>query len=159
MTQRFEKSYNALYNAFMNGTLGKGTCTACAIGNIVADAMGVEITRVNNNFKTEKNVTFWANMFFTSDGIQVIMDNWDYHEVDDLFNLTGYTVHELMKIEYAFETNTKICFIAYQEISEQEVMEDQFNGLMAVMDVLIELDKVEDGELYKESFKNKFVTI
>ena len=36
-------------------------------------------------------------------------------------------------------------------------MEDQFNGLMAVMDVLIELDEVKEGEKYKDNFKNKFV--
>jgi hypothetical protein len=36
-------------------------------------------------------------------------------------------------------------------------MEDQFNGLMAVMDVLIELDNVEEGNNFKDTFKNKFV--
>jgi len=35
-------------------------------------------------------------------------------------------------------------------------MDDQFNGLMAVMDVLIELDNIEEGTKYKETFKTKF---
>jgi len=35
-------------------------------------------------------------------------------------------------------------------------MEDQFNGLMAVMDVLIELDDVKEGQKYKDAFKNKY---
>jgi hypothetical protein len=50
MTQRFEKAYNALYNAFMNGTLAKGTCAACAVGNIVADAMGAKIKIDEDSF-------------------------------------------------------------------------------------------------------------
>jgi cyanate lyase len=39
---------------------------------------------------------------------------------------------------------------------KKEIMEDQFDGLMAVMDVMIKLDEIDDGEKYKETFKNKF---
>lgn len=35
---RFDKATDALYEAFFNGTLAKGTCTACAIGNIICRA-------------------------------------------------------------------------------------------------------------------------
>ncbi len=58
-------------------------------------------------------------------------------------------------MEYAFETNTKIKHSRYDEYTEQEVMEDQFNGLMAVMDVLIKLDEVSEGQKYKDTFKKK----
>ena len=37
-------------------------------------------------------------------------------------------------------------------------MEDQFDGLMAVMDVMIKLDEIKDGDVYKQTFKNKFST-
>jgi hypothetical protein len=36
-------------------------------------------------------------------------------------------------------------------------MEDQFNGLMAVMDVLIKLDDIAEGKKYKDAFKTKLV--
>jgi N-acetylglutamate synthase/N-acetylornithine aminotransferase len=81
-------------------------------------------------------------------------DNINYGRLKDL---TGYSVEELAKIEFAFETNTKISFVNYFNSTEEQIMEDQFNGLMAVMDVMIELDDVKEGEKYKETFKNKFI--
>jgi len=50
-------------------------------------------------------------------------------------------------------------FYNYLESTPEEVMEDQFKGLMAVMDVLIELDEVKEGDKYKNNFRNKFVGI
>ncbi len=158
MTPRFEKSYNALYNAFMNDTLAKGTCTACAIGNIVADSMGEKIVKINGSFYTMESVSFWSDIFYTSSGFQIVNGHTN-EQRERLFDLTGYTVEELMKIEYVFETTTKIPHIHYYRTSEKNIMEDQFRGLMAVMDVLIELDNIEEGTKYKESFNNKFKTI
>ncbi len=165
MTPRFEKSYNALYNAFMNDTLAKGTCVACAVGNIVADSMGVKIEKIGGTFFTSERVSFWSDIFFTSYGFQVVNQHTN-EQRERLFDLTGYSVDELMKIEFAFETNTKIHSYKYEKnyrealgISEKDIMEDQFRGLMAVMDVLIELDNIEEGTKYKETFNNKFKTI
>lgn len=158
MTQRFEKAYNALYNAFMNDTLAKGSCTACAVGNIVADAMGGKVYKSDNNMldSTVPNV-FWSNIFCTCGGEQSITRNYTIEE--KIKELTGYSWKEMAMVEYVFENNTKIIFEYYHNYSERQIMEDQFNGLMAVMDVLIELDRVEEGETYKDNFKNKFVSI
>jgi hypothetical protein len=60
-------------------------------------------------------------------------------------------------VEKAFEENTEIPFDKYNHHTSKKVMEDQFKGLMAVMDVLIELDEVKEGEKYKNNFRNKFV--
>jgi hypothetical protein len=165
MTQRFEKAYNSLYNAFMNDTLAKGTCVACAVGNIVADSMGVKIENIDGSFFTSERVSFWSDIFFTSYGFQVVNQHTS-EQREMLFDLTGYSVEELMKIEFAFETNTQIPFIHYEKnhrealgISDKDIIDDQFRGLMAVMDVLIELDNIEEGTKYKESFNNKFKTI
>ena len=165
MTQRFEKAYNALYNAFMNDTLAKGTCTACAVGNIVADAMGAKVYKT----EWESSITFhcnysnhwWNKMFVTgSDGqsITKISQNSKVKKLrKKILNLTGYTWRELAKVEKAFEESTKILHTYYLECTPEEVMEDQFKGLMAVMDVLIELDEVKEGDKYKNNFRNKFV--
>ena len=158
MTPRFEKAYNSLYNAFMNDTLAKGTCTACAVGNIVADALGGKVSRMRNDFVCDVPNTWWNTFFITVDNEQTIFD--DYNDIPAygrLKDLTGYSVEELAKIEFAFETNTKIRFVNYFNSTEEQIMEDQFNGLMAVMDVMIELDDVKEGEKYKETFKNKFI--
>lgn len=165
MTQRFEKAYNALYNAFMNDTLAKGTCTACAVGNIVADAMGAKVYSQGDmdsiSFHCSNDNHWWGEMFVTgSDGqsITKISENSKVKQLrKKILNLTGYTWRELAKVEKAFEESTKIQHTHYLECTPEEVMEDQFKGLMAVMDVLIELDEVKEGEKYKNNFRNKFV--
>ena len=160
MTQRFEKAYNALYNAFMNDTLASGTCSACAVGNIVADAMGGKVKKLNTLlFDCDIDNEWWNLLFITSSNEQIISklkdDSNVKHFRKKIFDLTGYRWNELAKVEYAFEVNTKIKHGDYDEHTEQEIMEDQFNGLMAVMDVLIKLDEVAEGQKYKDTFKKK----
>jgi hypothetical protein len=163
MTQRFEKAYNALYNAFMNNTLAKGSYRACAVGNIVADAMGGNVYKEKSGFEYGCNVinSWWSEMFITTHCGQSITTTRQNLDVTDyrkrIKNLTGYTWKELAKVERVFEQNTKINHQRYCEYSEKDIMEDQFNGLMAVMDVLIKFDNVEEGNKCKETFKNKFV--
>lgn len=160
MTKRFEKAYNALYNGFMNGTLAKGCCSACAVGNIVADSLGGTITKEKNgDFSCEVDNSFWNEFFVTIEHEQTLFpdfDNKNHIDYKRLKELTGYSVKELAKIEFAFETNTEIRHYRYPLVSEQQVKEDQFKGLMAVMDVMIELDNIEEGKKYKETFKHKF---
>lgn len=165
MTQRFEKAYNALYNAFMNDTLAKGTCIACAVGNIVADAMGAKVYKQKELgiilFRCDYVNFWWNDLFFTTQCGQRIIKISENNKVKQLrkkiLNLTGYTWRELAKVEKAFEENTEIPFDKYNHHTSKKVMEDQFKGLMAVMDVLIELDEVKEGEKYKNNFRNKFV--
>jgi hypothetical protein len=162
MTQRFEKAYNALYNAFMNDTLASGICTACAVGNIVADAMGGKVKKFNTiEFDCDIDNEWWNYLFVTGPSGQTIFklkdDSCVKHFRKKIFDLTGYRWNELAKVEKAFENNTKIKRSDYDEYTEQEVMEDQFNGLMAVMDVLIKLDEVSEGQKYKDTFKKKMV--
>jgi hypothetical protein len=159
MTQRFEKAYNALYNAFMNDTLAPGTCTACAVGNIVADAMGNKVGKLHTGeFHCDVNNEWWKHLFITTgrQTIYKLKDNGSVkHYRKKMFDLTGYRWYELAQVEYAFEKNTKIKTSYYDEHTEQEIMKDQFNGLMAVMDVLIQLDEVAEGQKYKDTFKKK----
>jgi len=168
MTPRFEKAYNALYNAFMNDTLAKGTCTACAVGNIVADAIGAKVYSqqdVSNStirFFCSDDNHWWREMFFTGNCGQRITKITENKEVKqyrkNILNLTGYTWRELARVEKVFEKTTKILYHQYCYFKPEEIMQDQFNGLMAVMDVLIELDDVKEGEKYKNNFRNKFVS-
>lgn len=164
MTQRFEKAYNALYNAFMNDTLAKGSCAACAVGNIVADAMGGKVyKRSTGLYDCDVENSWWSVMFMTNQhGQRINTVKQDSrvivyrHRIEEL---TGYTWKELAEVERVFEQNTKIRHSCYCNYSEKKIMEDQFNGLMAVMDVLIEFDNIEEGNKCKETFKNKFALI
>lgn len=165
MTQRFEKAYNALYNGFMNDTLAKGSCKACAVGNIIADAMGGKVVidnRFNHIFEIRCDVdsAFWSDVFYTADGEQIIdSSHSNQYRKKRIKKLTGYSWKEMAKIEHAFETNSTISYVQYNGYTPEQIMEDQFNGLMAVMDVMIELDNVKEGNQYKETFKNKFATV
>lgn len=169
MTKRFETAFNALTAAFFDGTLAKGNCSACAVGNIVAASMGGKVYKLEDpdsgGIVFEANCTndFWANLFHTTDfGTQY--KNKDLWGVPissfqiiaftkHLQTLTLYKVDELAKVEHAFETNTAINWYEYKLHTEQAILEDQYSGLMAVMNVLIELDQVQDGEIYKTAFK------
>lgn len=154
MTPRFEKAYNALVNAFFNGTLAKGTCTACAVGNIVADAQeGIIKLEEDGLYSCSTTNRFWSYLFMTGyDGTQ--SNNIDKLPSSslELYRLTGYKAEELAKVEFAFETNTKIDYDRYCRYDEQSILEDQYKGLCAVVDVLLELDNLtNDG--HKEKFR------
>jgi len=158
MTERFEKAYNALLKAYFKGTLAKGICTACAVGNIVCDAMDGEIIYqpMYNTFERNVDNSFWWRLFYTPIGstkqINTIKDKPGLAE--HIKKLTNYSAEELAKVEYAFETNTKITHKNYCQWSEQEVLEDQFNGLSAVVDVLIKLDNLENADKkYNKAFR------
>ena len=171
MTTRFKNAYDALYKAFINGTLAKGSCSACAIGNIVSAAQKGTIEIINNEVFSSTRSHFWSKifvtenkskapkmLFFIKDTVEQTINQGKLDDSEIIFlsgelkRLTGYSANELAKVEYVFETASKIHYRQYPKCSERKILNDQFNGLMAVVDVLLELDNMKD-EGYKESFK------
>lgn len=169
MTERFQKAYDALVNAFFNDTLARGTCAACAVGNIVAAAKGGIVGRYPGSirFNCTVNNSFWRDLFYTAfDGIQEITFRPRKHKYEiskpgtansvqlcqELFDLTGYTADDLALVEYAFETNTEIYYNGYYHHTPQEILEDQYRGLCAVFEVLCWLDDITDSD-YKEKMQ------
>lgn len=171
MTRRFEKAYNALTRAFFDGTLAKNTCMACACGNIIFDAIGKPVTRkdfedeqryLNNNktdapipYKISRAISLWADKrrlrFLDCDGEREYEAK---NEFAGKINEAGYTTDEFAIIETAFEKNTRIDAIAYMQTTEEAILEDQYNGLCAVVDVLMKLDNESlGGEMLKQKFR------
>lgn len=170
MTERFQKAYNSLVRAFFEGTLAKFTCTACACGNIINDALGRPLTKemlqeemnwLKSNFYVSDNPEFdavrerfaqarldWAEKRHGGTGKFIAKD---YYK--DEVNAAGYTAEEFAAIENAFEDNTVIKISSYHSFNEQMILEDQYNGLCAVVDVLLELDKEFES---KDDLKQKF---
>jgi hypothetical protein len=81
-----------------------------------------------------------------------------FPEIEErIFAKSGYTAQELSQVEMAFETNTKYS----KEIgttwlyppTEEILIEDQYNGLAAVVDVLLALDNIKPEDHYKGKFK------
>lgn len=153
--ERFDKAINSLVRAFLDETLAKGWCTACAVGNIIAssynqaldknylwgsvDCDGIPNDRWGNVFCTDERGQQWRSL--TSDVLTLVFK-------------TGYSIEELAKIEFAFETNTELPGYKYDQYSPTEIMEDQYKGLMAVLDVLCEIDNIDLST--KKEYKKMF---
>lgn len=146
----FNHSVNVLVKAYLNNTLEHGNCHACAVGNLIADANGISFVKYISRYShvlrwNNINTPSWSSVFYTNHYNQTIeLDEYKGFaklEIDS----TGYSVIELAKIEYAFES-------APIGKSEDDYM---FNGLMACVEVLAEIHNIDLTE--KEKAKALFV--
>jgi hypothetical protein len=153
MTERISKAIDIFLDAVNNGTLAKGNCVACAVGNLVAHGLGCEITYYNR-FRCSVDNTSWSSAFYTADFEQTV-NEWrlSYDDVIRNIEATDFNIEELMAIEYAFETNTKIHAETYHHYSPEAIRADQVRGLEAVVNVMMGFDDVKAD--VKEVFTNK----
>jgi hypothetical protein len=158
------KAVDIFLDAINEGTLAKGTCTTCAVGNLVAHGLGGKITinglRASCATPTGSRIYngHWANAFVTADGEQdVYADQFDDSDVIQSIKATDFTLKELMQIEFAFETNTEIYLYSYDIHTPQEIRADQIKGLEAVVKVMLafEDDTLATDEMVKEIFTDK----
>ncbi len=143
-SERFERAYNALLDAYNNNTLAKNSCTACAVGNIVASALNAEVTRRIDEygfieFKCDLDNRSWYRLI----GYDFYLSSSARQRAIEAITLTGYSVSELKEVERLFEDNTRIGSMAYKHYSEKEIKQDQYKGLVAVVDYLLSLEEVE----------------
>jgi len=151
MTERFKKAYDALVQAFFEGTLAKDNCNACAVGDIINTAQGGTISKnIYGKFTSEPCAHWWADLFVSNYKFapqsRYKTENGEWQEsylADMMYELTGYTAEEMAQIERAFEHNTRIPEFRYAEFEEIDILEDQYHGLCAVIDVMIRLDGKE----------------
>jgi hypothetical protein len=151
--KRFNDAISALVKGYIHGTLAKGACAACAVGNIVAKGIGCDIVSHDGVFDWIGQVPCWPLVFITeSSGNQSILPENYFGSIKDQIDSTGYTWQELAKVEKAFEQNTKISFENYENVTPEEIDKDQLNGLYAVVDVLCEIEGIKEVEEYKLMF-------
>lgn len=166
MTQRIIKAIDIFLDAINEGTLAKGSCMACAVGNLVAHGLGGKITIVNGLGTSCDHPTLghsienglWGSAFITEDGEQEKYPQYFNHSaVIGNIEATDFTMEELMQIEYAFETNTKIPFYSYDRRFPQDIRADQIKGLEAVVKVMLSFEDKElaTDVLVQEIFTNK----
>lgn len=137
----FRNTIDVLVNAFFDGTLMPQHCAACAVGNVLADAN--DMTVVEDPYKSYRWKGGQYNIWSTSLGPHEIVRLNDNVE-------SPYSGKELAMIERAFEENTsKVC-----HSSEEEKMEDMFDGLMAVVDVLEDIHEVDDTKDVRDQFRS-----
>lgn len=163
MTKRIENAINVFLDAINNGTLAKGTCVACAVGNLVAHGMGAkiykEVVEDWTSFNCDKENSHWSNLFRTAYDCQDVFHRKLDSNVIRNIESTEFKLSELMKIEFAFETNTKITFDRYTCHTESEIKQDQIKGLEAVIKVMMEFDNDQFDIQEQFTSKVKMVTV
>ena len=124
----YQKTVDILVQAYFNDTLEHTKCHACVVGNLCGGKSA------------------WSEVFMTAWGEQTLVKSRYVGEAKKQIDGTGYSLKQLMKIEFAFET-------ADEGDSQDEWM---FNGLMAVIDVLDKIHENKNEQLTIQS-KNKFI--
>ena len=167
MTKRIQNAIDIFLDAINEGTLAKGNCVACAVGNLVAHGMGSKVVNEDMLFVTKPFVvnSIWSDLFMTdSDGYQSLeshnpngLDEMikqpKYKSLRDAMEKIDFTVDELRQIEYVFETNTNIKHIDYDVHTKEEIRADQIKGLEAVVKLMLTFDEQVDD--VKEVFTTK----
>jgi hypothetical protein len=154
--ERFDRAINALVTAFLQGTLAKGACHACAVGNICAASLNFKVKtgqgRLNPRFYWEAPYVGadWSNVFHTriESGEQRLNINRYVGAAKEEIDATGYSLEQLMLIEKAFESNTHIIYERYRRYSQAEIDADQYAGLVAVFNTLCEIEGIADPAPY-----------
>lgn len=147
--QTFNKSVDILVTAFFDGELLKGSCTKCAVGNLLGGAIEW-ISHFYTQHSTKKQVfnripVITNGESHTVHARELVIARPDlacqvrdmFEKADRLIEASDYSKEELMAIEHAFETA--------EEVDGVNSIDSQFNGLMAVMDVLFDIHQVDEG--------------
>lgn len=144
-TATFDNSVKVLLNAYLNDTLKHADCSACLVGNLVGRKNNwahLFHTRLDTETEAHERLRFEEGKVYGYSFIfgyrQFDIDNTPealecYERAMRVVKDSGYTVHELEKLEYAFETAPK-------GNNDDDWM---FNGLMSGIDVLAEIHNVD----------------
>ena len=139
--EKFDHTVQVLVQAFLNETLEKDNCQACAVGNLIAHAAGAVYVRKPNTYngnldlQAEPRVIDWLGAICTSDGCDQSLYKEAYLDQPGIraaFDSTGYSFEQLARIEYAFESNNGVSLYATDS-------DNEFAGLMGVIDVLADI--------------------
>jgi hypothetical protein len=133
MKATFEHSVSVLTKAYLNNTLAKGSCSACAVGNLIADGLGLVLVSHRNCLfwgATNRNPEqAWSDYKQTPNWhrtLMVISGQLPAHEQpmstepvpidsEEQLRATGYSDQELILIERAFEQASKQASIPLTE--------------------------------------------
>lgn len=129
----YNKTVGILVDAYFNDTLRHGSCSACAVGNIVAANLEIKVFPKGG---WSRSLPYWSDVHIIDSLTheQIFFEDGHLYRKEGIEQIktTGYTPEQTAQIEYAFET-------ASQGNSKEDWM---FNGLMAVIEVL---DKIHEN--------------
>ncbi|SNR91578.1 hypothetical protein [Hymenobacter mucosus] len=139
-TEKFNETVSILVKAYLNGTLLKGNCCACAVGNIIASKSGLDVLLdedadsgyISAAWGEDNVLPEWGKVFSTCDGRQRVTRGFYKGVAAEQIEVTGYQLTELARIELAFEAAAK-----------GRSDKAQYAGLMAVVDVLASIHSID----------------
>lgn len=127
----FDRTIGILVKAYHSGELDYGDCAKCAVGSLVFAA--------NPYYNTYTEKTKWGRSVVFGTGK---LTGADEENAED----TGYSLVELAVIEKAFYEGVSLFENATDKppLSEDE---ENFNGLMSVVDCLMEIHEANTAEV------------
>lgn len=137
---RFTNAVDKLVEAFFDGTLEAGDCSKCAVGNICD---GNEAWK--SAFQTRHHGQ--TQYFKRNNWPNAQHQEWAQNAIES----TGYSVEEMARVEKTFEKAG--LDVKYDENANS--MEDQYNRLMAVLDVLMDIEGIDEAPEVRERFNYK----
>lgn len=130
--EKFDKSVGVLVNAYLNSTLQHRDGCGCVIGNLVAAACGLRLSRYNLGAAwDEKGMEPDWFVALCEVRFQETRNAEEVRKGKEQIESTGYTIQQIDRIEAAFES-----VYIYDDI-------DGYKGLMKVVDVLADIHHVE----------------
>jgi hypothetical protein len=153
MKATFEHSVAILTKAYLNNTLHKGSCQACAVGNLIADSLGLRVIEGNT-------FMFWGEpgqITLDTTGRHPAFDTLWFDYLHHYFSMdtdggavkkkigaeqikgTGYSRRKLFRIEEAFEQGNP----SHSCDTPENMERGMYKGLLAVVDVLAKIHKVD----------------
>jgi hypothetical protein len=142
-TKRFDEAEAVLYKAFNEGTLNANDCTACAVGNMCNTGnkgwnMGNSLTEIRDKD------SYWGGS-----------PKHEYYKELELFQVERVFLKAHQDYALELEVIQTPCELIYGPI-QRKILKDkqaQFNGLMAVLNYLAELDNIETIDEQYSKFK------
>lgn len=140
--KRFTDAIDSLVEAFFDGTLAAGDCNACAVGNMCG---GVKWSKAFQTCRGIQQQPFKRDDFATSSPIE--------RRAVSQIKSTGYSVRQLARVEKAFEQ------AGFEKgDTRRNSIEDQHRRLMAVLDVLMDIEGIDEDEPIRQRFDHPELT-
>lgn len=155
----YKRTVDILYDAYFNNTLEHGNCYACAIGNIIAANNDISFLQRNGSpvygVFTGRGVKYWDKYnSFHINPTKLICEHKKLPYITQiLVDKTGYSNDELCTIERVFEGAGKNTVGFFP--SKEEIM---YNGLVAVLEILKTIHKIDDTSKETEKFTKHYKT-
>lgn len=149
--KRYADTVNVLVNAFNEDTLTFRDDCGCAVGHIVAKAIGEKVVRVGDECSWIYQRPLWSEVFLCG---------MDLAPIDsvvgaaDQIKATGYTIDELKKIEWAFESSLEGKH-EWNCMTYENRSHILFAGLLKTLEVVREINNIPIA--YHDNISNNLI--